>query len=393
MIKTQYILTAFVLLFQLAALSQEQLEVGIFRSLKSLKSIDFKPSNNSYQVFDENDSLIYHLQKGEKLTVRISSNGEDVKLKVPDEDLGYFKSVRIIPTNSESTFNIIATSPASRSRDYYDGLKCEMFEGRFNVVSLVSMSHYLIGVIESESGNYQGTEYYKVQAIISRTYALKNKTKFRHEGFMLTDLVNCQVYLGKMYKNPKMLAAVQETEGMILVDHDMNYISAAFYSNSGGQTANSEDVWSKEVSYLRSLSDPFSKGKHNYYWTKSFSKSDFLHKLKHNYDFPIDDEQAVNAALNFKQDYRAKYFIDWKYHILLTDMRTDFKLKSTFFTIEATGDKVTLMGKGFGHGVGLSQEGAMNMCDAGYSYKDVLAFYYTNVHLINQMDMDFFQAD
>jgi stage II sporulation protein D len=141
---------------------------------------------------------------------------------------------------------------------------------------------------------------------------------------------------------------------------------------------------------LRSVSDPFSKGRSTYYWTKTLDKDDFLKKLKSLYGYPIEDSIAVAAALNWGQANRAKYFVDWEFHILLTDFRSDFKLRSTYFSVGLEGDKVVLKGRGFGHGVGLSQQGAMTMCDMGYSYRDVLHFYYTGVHLIDLSQREFY---
>ena len=383
--------TSLLLVIATCFADEQLLEIGIFRSSK-LSSVKFVPADNSYKIYNQKDSMIYHLQKNEGVTIKVNSN-KTVSVKVPGENLGDFKEVRIVSNKFESHYNIKGVSPVVKDRDYFGGISCFSLKGELDVVSLVSMHHYLIGVIESESGNHQGTEYYKVQAIISRTYALKNISKFRHEGFMMTDLVNCQVYLGKMYRNPKIEQAVTETSNMVLVDDEMNFISAAFYSNSGGQTANSEDVWSSEVSYLRSISDPFSKGRSTYYWTKTFEKDDFLKKLKTFYNYPIEDSIAVAAALNWGQTNRAKYFVDWKFHILLTDFRTDFKLRSTYFSVAEEDGKVLLKGRGFGHGVGLSQQGAMTMCDMGYSFKDVLHFYYTGVHLIDLNQREFYLAD
>lgn len=364
------------------------LEIGIFRDV-SLYSITFKPADNSYKVYDDNDSMIYHLQQFETVSIKVNSD-KTISIKVPDEDLGDFKEVTIESFDSDSHYAIKGSNPSTKERKYFGGIKCFSQSGKLDVVSLVTMQHYLEGVIESESGNHQGKEYYMVQAIISRTYAMKNKYKFKHEGFMMTDLTNCQVYLGKMYRNPKIEDAVKATKSLVLVDDQMKLISAAFYSNSGGQTSHSEHVWSKKVSYLRSISDPFSQGKYNYHWSASFEKEKFLSDLEKHYDFPIDDTAAVNELLNWKQENRAKYFIDWKYHILLTDVRSDFGLKSTFFSIKEEEGKIVLNGKGFGHGVGLSQEGAMNMCDMGYSFQDVLHFYYTGVHLIDYRMLNFY---
>jgi stage II sporulation protein D len=367
------------------------LDIGIFRE-KPYTSVQFTPTDNSYRIYNENDSLIYHLQMGETLTIKSSSNGKFIKIRVPGEELEYYGVIYVRTLKPNSHFTIKAIAPeTSKERKYYGEIKCFMHKGVFTVVNQVSMYHYLIGVIESESGNHQGKEYYKVQAIISRTYALKNIEKMSAEGFMLNDLVQCQVYLGKMYRNPKIEQAVLETENSVIVDENCDYITAAFYSNSGGQTANVEDVWNKPLTYLRSVSDPFSVGKPNYLWTKTIPYKEFVDYLQRRHNFPVGDSLALNAALNFNQNTRAKYFVDWKYHILLTDMRTELKLKSTYFSTFVEGDKVVLKGKGFGHGVGLSQEGAMNMCDMGYSYADVIHFYYTGVYIMDGSQMEFYK--
>jgi stage II sporulation protein D len=72
-------------------------------------------------------------------------------------------------------------------------------------------------------------------------------------------------------------------------------------------------------------------------------------------------------------------------------VRNDLQLKSTFFSIESMGDTLVFNGRGFGHGIGMCQEGAMRMTKLGYNYKEVLSFYYRNVHLIDLKDLNFFR--
>lgn len=60
-------------------------------------------------------------------------------------------------------------------------------------------------------------------------------------------------------------------------------------------------------------------------------------------------------------------------------------MRSTYFSVSTQGDQVKLTGRGYGHGVGLSQEGAVRMVDLGYSVEDVVRFYYTGVS-IKHMD-------
>ena len=79
--------------------------------------------------------------------------------------------------------------------------------------------------------------------------------------------------------------------------------------------------------------------------------------------------------------------------IPLKTIRADFKLKSTFFSIKQKGDMVLLNGRGYGHGVGVCQEGAMQMAKLKYSYKDILNFYYKDVYLVNLTALSYFKQE
>jgi stage II sporulation protein D len=68
----------------------------------------------------------------------------------------------------------------------------------------------------------------------------------------------------------------------------------------------------------------------------------------------------------------------------LRDIREQFKLKSTFFDAEIVGEEVLLHGRGFGHGVGLCQEGAMNMAKRGYNFDQILGYYYPQMKLLDR---------
>ncbi|MCT4582952.1 MAG: SpoIID/LytB domain-containing protein [Flavobacteriales bacterium] len=375
-------LTVIIILFLFVSNSyaEEVLAVGIYRNI-TIKRAVFSHEGFDYQLVADDTIPVQLVSETDKIV--ISRLGDQVKIAQNDIAIGVYNKISFYRTHPKGYFRIQTMSPSTKRRIYYGNLEVKVINGIFTFINHVPLEQYLIGVLESESGNYQSKEYYKVQAIISRTYALKHKNKFLHEGFMLTDLVNCQVYFGKFYQNPKMEEAIAETKGLVLVDSEMKYITAAFYSNSGGQTENSENVWNKPVSYLRSKKDPFSVGKNNYRWSKTINKKKWLSYLKEKYEYPIEDSIAREKVTHFNQKNRKKYLAGWESHILLTDIRKDWRLKSTYFSILDQGENIVLKGHGFGHGVGLSQEGAMNMVDLGYSYTDVLHFYYTNVYLID----------
>ena len=64
-------------------------------------------------------------------------------------------------------------------------------------------------------------------------------------------------------------------------------------------------------------------------------------------------------------------------------IRTDLHLKSAIFSIQLEGQAVVFYGKGYGHGVGMCQEGSLRMAQQGFSYKQIIAYYYQRVHLVN----------
>ena len=86
-------------------------------------------------------------------------------------------------------------------------------------------------------------------------------------------------------------------------------------------------------------------------------------------------------------DHRIPWF-EWNGHrVKMRDVRTRFKLRSSFFSVEDKGNMLLLKGRGFGHGVGLSQQGAMEMAKQGLKYDQILHFYFQDVQLVNKKDL------
>jgi stage II sporulation protein D len=96
----------------------------------------------------------------------------------------------------------------------------------------------------------------------------------------------------------------------------------------------------------------------------------------------MDGGTAVNLTLNGSG--RQKYLDPDHHTLLLSVIRDDLKLKSSFFTLEMADDSVRIHGHGYGHGVGLCQDGAIEMARVGYSCEDILMFYFHNVKLVNR---------
>ncbi len=347
-------------------------------------------SKGAYNLIGDGQRKM-ELKKGD--VVQLNLEGRKVRVVKMGQELGSFTQIKFIRQSWGSTFNIKAVNPSYERRAYNDNLFVSTQSGRLKLINNVYLEHYIAGVVEAESGIKESFEYYKVQAIIARTYALSNLGKFAHMGFNLCDNVDCQVYKGKSVRNPDIIRAVNATKGLVLVDSDINLINAVFHSNSGGYTVNSEDAWSQEVSYLRSVRDSFSLGQPHYAWEVTISKDKWLNYLNKRFGYPTDNATFVGAVTNMNPNMRRPYLTEYDTSILLKTIRRDWGLKSTYFSIRDRGSDILLQGKGFGHGVGLSQEGAMKMANLGMPFNEILHFYYKDIHLIHLSALDFFRSE
>jgi stage II sporulation protein D len=336
-----------------------------------------------YRVKDETGKEIAILNRDDSISLRAEHRG--IKVLRGREELGTFQKVTIMGDGLRTMFRISPDARNIQSRIYDDHLEISVENNALRFVNIVNLENYVAGVVQSEVlGSSDDVDFFKIQAIISRTYAMTNFRKHRREGFHLCDGVHCQAYYSRN-NTPRILQATAETAGMVLIDNETGRtILASFHANSGGQTMNSEDVWVTKVSYLRSVLDTFSLNMRGSTWQKEYTVNQWLNLLHRHYKYDIHDQTKRANALNFVQNERKTHFHE---NIRLRDMRRDLDLRSTFFNVRQDGDKVILEGRGYGHGVGLSQEGAVRKIREGFSVEDVLKFYYKNVGLVKIDDL------
>lgn len=379
------LLVLFTLLFQ--PVTAEIINIGIYHKSK-ITAFAFHPIEGSYSVFTEHGKLL-DLDKSELLELKY--NNGSVSIKSLDKDYGTFKKVRFIGTAWKNSFKV-KPSNSKRVKVYEDNLFVTLhnYYNYFQLINNIEIDNYVAGVVESEVGRSPPPEYFKLQAIICRTYALKNIKRHQSEGFSLCDKVHCQAYNRKP-KSELIKKAAIETNNIVIVDSDINLIVATFYSNCGGETAKSEEVWRQKLYYLRTVKDTFCLHENNAVWEKKIPKEKWSNYLI-NKGFTKGNLQH-QCDLEYFQNCRERFFENQNIQIPFTKIRSDFHLKSTQFDVIPDGNFVILRGKGFGHGVGLCQEGAMKMAKTGYTYSQILHFYYKNVHMINLESLDFFKAD
>jgi stage II sporulation protein D len=366
----------------------ENLQVRIFAHLK-INAFQVYANPGSYKIMADGNML--NDSNGE-FDFSLILKEDSIEIKQNSTSLGVFKNIKFVgESNSELKIKLI--NPDRKLRVYQNNISCSVSEGYVRIINDVMLDKYIAGVTEAEAGMKSSLEFYKVQAILARTFALAHINKHIAEGFNLCDQVHCQAYYGKPH-DLKIFAAIEATKGKVVVDENLNLIVAAFHSNSGGQTANSEDVWGSKTSYLKSIVDTFSIHMPNSTWERRMLTEDWLTYLKLKHNFPIEKSEEREAALNFKQNSRKIYLECNNSKVPLKNVRLDLQLKSTFFSInKINSDSIVFIGRGYGHGLGMCQEGAMRMGKMGYSYINILDFYYQNIQIIDLHKLNFFKDE
>lgn len=374
--------------FGLFASYSTPIRIGLFVNQLPGKAV-FSVKSGSFTVYGDGSPVFDF--KGKSLLVLDSKNGR-VEVKNYSRSYGLFSKVEIKQKHKGSIYAIKPVIPSMEERQYTGNLEATSVGGKIKMISVVSLPDYVAGVVQSEAGNGHKPEFYKAQAIISRTYALKHINRFLKYGYNLCDRVNSQVYKTRGY-NDTIIEAVKATRDIVLVDADINLITAAFHSNSGGTTLNSEDVWSGALPYLRGVEDTFSYCMPHYEWEKTVSKDKFWSFFKMYSTVDLNNREVRRAVLSHCPVNKELYFFPADSSLPLKSMRNYFGLNSIDFCLEPQADSVTFIGRGFGHAVGLSQEGAMHMAGLGYGYREILNHYYQNVHLIKKSVIDFFRGE
>lgn len=364
------LLLIIVLLLSVLPAQANRVRVRLF-STNSVKTLNVSFDLGNYNLYGDDNTLIEDMV-GEGRSVLIRIEGGRLHVSVNDEDYGTFSKVRL---EAVDTACILCLNPEGcKQRTYEGNLEIKPTAGKkLLIIGDIEFETYIAGVVQSEIYGQQ-SDIFRIQAIISRTWALRNLNKHAADGYNFCDNVHCQAYLNRCIR-PDIMLGVIESSGETLVDSAGNLIETPFHSNSGGQTANSEDVWRTALPYLRSVTDTFSFGMRQSDWVRTINADRWLNYFSKTHKLDINDSAVRDSLLHFSQPMRQARILG----VPLTRVRLDWQLKSTFFsvTLDTLSNNVILTGHGYGHGVGLSQEGAIRMVSLGYAYDTILRHYYT----------------
>jgi stage II sporulation protein D len=272
-----------------------------------------------------------------------------------------------------------------KGRSYRGAIIATEDGGQLLIINRVALDQYLYGVLPSEVPPGWPMEFLKAQAVAARSFALYNRLNSKVAQYDLDSNVMSQVYKGVDIESRQTNQAVDATRDEV-ASRDGSIIQAFFHSNSGGRTATSEEVWGGKCDYLQSVDDNYCSKEQHYKWEFKVDRdklSDILakNKLKTGeiYEIRITDRTGSGRVKSMKilgsdgtaevqgKDFRAYAGVD--------------NIKSTNFTVEARDNKFIFEGLGWGHGVGMSQEGGKGMAEAGRTYKEILQHFYQGVEI------------
>lgn len=315
--------------------------------------------------------------------------------------------------------------------NYRGGIGFKVFDGNSSIINYLLLDHYVYGVLPKEMPKTWPEEALKAQAVVVRSFAISNLNKHMDSGYNLCSTSNCQVYGGYDAETEMTNRATNETTGEILYYGD-DVVNGFYHSNSGGMTESSENVWGGAIPYLAAVEDSYSLEAPNSTWSYSISPVELAVKLK-DYGADIGSVKSVNILeksssgrvkkLLFSGSYgnkemereEVRKFLGYSnikstlYDIsgsreayalndegkILTNLTTVYCVSKAGISkvnepsifgenkvdLSSKGNEFVFVGKGSGHGVGMSQWGAKIMAEKGFEYQDILYHYYANTNI------------
>ena len=385
-------------------------------------------SESKIYIYNQNESKI--ILRGER-TFSIVLQDDTLKL-IDDKGRTLIMGSSFEMKNSEKNKNLEIKNVPFGIGWFWAGKEDRVYKGDLefyinaekmvDVISVLDIETYLLGVVPSEIGITAPFEALKAQTICARSEAVVGLEtgKYAGEHHVLTADIYCQVYSGIGKANDAVKKAVSETRGEVLVAND-TVMSAYYSSNCGGHTEDIENVWPNRSghaeqwsghpdmdgeihldltqaddirTWINSEPDSWCKpsdltpewSKEHFRWTRSISPEELSKAIAEKaedvgliYDI-IPLERGVSGRIydilfvGDKGYCRVKGELDIR-------MLWESPLKSSCFIVDKIGPTANpvsfiISGAGWGHGVGMCQTGAIAQANAGRTYKDILAHYF-----------------
>ncbi len=355
-------------------------------ALESKSSVDLIVSGAYKLKVKELDGRLQTGGGSNAVSIKVSAVANGIKLGVNSYEEAQISpigntqlSIRYVDINGKTiTKNFPGSFHFSRSKS-----------GVLQVVVKLPIERYLIGVLPSEMPLSFPPEALKAQALAARTYALYQVKARTKQPYDVYADVRSQMWVPSKEADPRSRMAVNSTTGLIVTDN-FRLFPTYFHSDCGGATAKAKYIFSdSDITPLSGKECPH--GPESLKWRFTISKPTLSTRLSKGgvsngriIRIEILDENKRQLQ-TIGRVYYVRLFMDNgvvqtipanKFRIALGAGKNE--LASTFFNVstDSTGQNLTFEGRGFGHGVGMCQYGAMYLAKEGESFDEIIKFYY-----------------
>jgi stage II sporulation protein D len=255
------------------------------------------------------------------------------------------------------------------------------------VVDEMLLEEYLVGLINCEISSQWPMEAVKAQAVVARTFALFQKQARINLLYHLESTVYDQVYGGSDIEDSRAARAVEETRGEV-VSYNGKIIQAFFHSSCGGHTEASENVWSVKLPYLRGVKCAYCMKSPSVLWEQAVSPKK-IGVLLRAAGYDVADVLRIEATSR-NHSGRIENLEIVSDNGIVTVPAVAFRkiigygvIRSTNFEVKLVDNEFVFVGAGNGHGVGLCQWGAKQRAEEGFSYREILSYYYPGTRVVS----------
>jgi len=254
------------------------------------------------------------------------------------------------------------------------------------IVNVLRLEDYLVGVLRAETNDKWPAETLRAQAIAARTYAAYHRSLNGGKPYHIVASTAHQVYTGVVPASSPLWAAVRDTAGQVLL-WDGELFPAFYHSASGGYTEDPRVVFgAQNMPALRAIRDEYSMAAPYSYWNLDLRLPDLSEILRRN-GLNVGSVAAIEVMERTPSLRVATLRIRGTRGTV--QLRgNDFRrmvgyetVRSTLFAVALDAGVARFSGRGYGHGVGMSQWGAKGMAEQGYTAEKILEYYYPGTTL------------
>ena len=254
-------------------------------------------------------------------------------------------------------------------------LEVSASKGVLVIVNEMPFEEYVAAVLAGEASGFRSDESLKAMAVAVRTYASHFLNRHENEAFNFCDTTHCQDFRITAVTD-RLRKAANDTRGQIIT-YDGQPISAYYHEDCGGITE-------ARSPYLQQLNDKFCVSRGRKRWTAELTAADLKSALGVNNTSAVEIIERTNSgrAQRLRITGTETRLVSAEAFRLAIGRKLGWdKIRSDLYELRTSGNRFIFDGYGAGHGIGLCQDGAAVMGEQGFSYEQILAYYYPNTHI------------